>query len=436
MIPSQLDPQTAIIIHASVRGTSRVINDERTLSEVVGLSMALGLKVSDARVIRLKKVTPATFLGGGLILSLQDELKELGAGLLVFDGELTPVQQRNLEERLQVKVLDRTGLILEIFSLRALTKEGRLQVELARIAYERSRLVRTWTHLERQRGGKGFLAGPGERQIESDRRELSDKAILLRKQLDKVRKTRNLHRKSRQKRNCPIIALVGYTNAGKSTLFNLLTDANVYVEDMLFATLDPTIREIKLDNQFSAVLSDTVGFISNLPTELIEAFRATLEEVTEADLILHVRDIASKDTNDQCNDVKNILSMLQEQNGKMPAVVEVWNKIDLLDTEIREFIEAKAKKRETPPVIISSQTGEGIEHLKQRLCDILQTDQRELKLVVPESDGQVLGWFQQNGRIISCDPLDTGDLSCVVRLDGLAYSKFCSAFPKLAAPAE
>ena len=239
MIASKLDPQTAIIIHTSIRGRSRVIDDDSALSEAIGLSLALGLNVSDAKVIRLKKIIPATFIGGGAILSLQETIQKQSAGLLIFDGELTPVQQRNLEEKLQTKVLDRTGLILEIFSLRARTKEGRLQVELARIAYERSRLVRTWTHLERQRGGKGFLAGPGERQIESDRRELSDKAVVLRKQLEKVRRTRGLHRKSRQKKNCPVIALVGYTNAGKSTLFNLLTDANVYVEDMLFATLDP-----------------------------------------------------------------------------------------------------------------------------------------------------------------------------------------------------
>ncbi|MBL1429931.1 GTPase HflX [Oceanicaulis sp. AH-315-P02] len=436
MIASKLDPQTAIIIHASIRGRSRVIDDDSALSEAIGLSLALGLSVSDAKVIRLKKIIPATFIGGGAILTLQEEIKQQNAGLLIFDGELTPVQQRNLEEKLQTKVLDRTGLILEIFSLRARTKEGQLQVELARIAYERSRLVRTWTHLERQRGGKGFLAGPGERQIESDRRELSDKAVVLRKQLEKVRLTRGLHRKARQKKNCPVIALVGYTNAGKSTLFNLLTDADVYVKDMLFATLDPTIRTIKLDNQFTAVLSDTVGFISNLPTELIAAFRATLEEVTEADLVLHVRDIASKNTEEQSRDVNGIMSMMQEQSGKMPPVIEIWNKIDLLDEEARTFLTAKALKKKEPAILISSETGEGVDILKQKLCDLLQQDHRQLKLIVPSSESQVLGWFQKNGRIISCDPSDAGDLSCVIRLDDLAYGKFCNVFPKLAAIAE
>jgi GTP-binding protein HflX len=436
LIASKLDPQTAIIIHTLIRGQSRVIDDNNALSEAIGLSLSLGLNVSDAKVLRLKKIIPATFIGGGAILTLQEEIKKQSASLLIFDGELTPVQQRNLEEKLQTKVLDRTGLILEIFSLRARTKEGQLQVELARIAYERSRLVRTWTHLERQRGGKGFLAGPGERQIESDRRELSDKAVVLRKQLEKVRRTRRLHRKSRQQRNCPVIALVGYTNAGKSTLFNLLTDADVYVEDMLFATLDPTIRTLKLNNEFIAVLSDTVGFISNLPTELIAAFRATLEEVTEADLVLHVRDIASQNTEEQRSDVKSIMSMMQEHCGKMPTVIEVWNKIDLLDEETRTFVTAKATKQKKPAILISSETGEGVEVLKQKLSDLLQKDHRQFKLVVPSSESQVLGWFQQNGRIISCDPINEDDLSCVVKLDSLAYGRFCNDFPKLAAISE
>jgi len=406
------------------------------LHEFEQLVLSCDCELFGSEEILIRKAVPSTLLGSGQAEKITDLVEEFEADVVFVDHALTPVQQQNLETTWAEKVVERTGLILEIFGSRARTREGVLQVDLASLNYQLGRLVRSWTHLERQRGGKGFLAGPGERQIESDRRELSDKAVVLRKQLEKVRRTRGLHRKSRQKKNCPVIALVGYTNAGKSTLFNLLTDANVYVEDMLFATLDPTIRTIKLNSQFSAVLSDTVGFISNLPTELIAAFRATLEEVTEADLVLHVRDIASKDTEEQSRDVKSIMSMMQEQSGKMPPVIEVWNKVDLLDKEARTFVTAKIIKQKESAILISSETGDGVDILKQKLCDLLQKDHRQFKLIVPNAESQVLGWFQKNGRIISCDPSDTGDLSCVVKLDDLAYGQFCNAFPELAATAE
>ncbi|PHR60273.1 MAG: GTPase HflX [Robiginitomaculum sp.] len=431
MIPVDEAPQSAIVIHPVVRSENRELDPENGLNEAVGLTLALDLVVSHAQTLKIKKIIPATFLGGGAIEQLKDNLQAEQADLLIFNGQLTPVQQRNLEERLHVKVLDRTGLILEIFSKRARTKEGRLQVELARISYERSRLVRTWTHLERQRGGKGFLAGPGERQIESDRRALSEKAISLGRLLEKVRRTRQLHRQARVKRDCPMIALVGYTNAGKSTLFNQLTEANVLVEDMLFATLDPTIREIILENNKEAVLSDTVGFISNLPTELIAAFRATLEEVTQADLILHVRDIASAQTLEQKQDVESVLKKLKEEGGSEPKMLEVWNKIDLLSEEDLDYLRGKAKKMDMPPVLISAETGVGLDALLERVSGILQTREQTIELVVPSNSGAALSWLHTNGQVLSCEPDEFGDLACVVKLNQIAVGRFQSAFPKL-----
>ncbi len=425
--------QAAIIIHPHLQSGSSAIDPQNAVNEAAGLAIALNLDVVDSRVLNLRKIIPATYIGGGAIDNLLQKFKQTRAGLLIFDGELTPVQQRNLELALQVKVLDRTGLILEIFSIRARTKEGRLQVELARIAYERSRLVRTWTHLERQRGGKGFLAGPGERQIESDRRALSDKAIVLERQLEKVRRTRRLHRKARKKRDCPIVALVGYTNAGKSTLFNYLTDAGVFVQDMLFATLDPTIREIKLADDFTAMLSDTVGFISNLPTELIAAFRATLEEVTEADLILHVRDISSPFSEEQHLNVQQVLQNIQGTDDDLPPVLEVWNKIDLLDEEAYDFLKAQSAKRATSPVMICVHSGEGMDELRRRMYEVLGQDQCLLQLTIPASQSDVFGWIQSNGRILQCEAIEAGDMDCLIKLDKPSLGRFKAAFPALAA---
>jgi len=430
---TKVEAQPAIVIRPHYRTDFSNSDPQNALSEAQGLAVALGLSVVHASVINIRKIIPATFIGGGVIESLLIKIKETNAKLLIIDADLSPVQQRNLETAMQVKVLDRTGLILEIFSLRALTKEGRLQVELARIVYERSRLVRTWTHLERQRGGKGFLAGPGERQIESDRRDLSDKAVALGRQLEKVRRTRRLHRKARKKRDCPIITLVGYTNAGKSTLFNRLTDANVFVQDMLFATLDPTIREVKLNQDLTAVLSDTVGFISNLPTELIAAFRATLEEVTEADLILHVRDIASPFSEEQRQNVEQVMAKLLEQSAKLPPVLEVWNKIDLTDSETREFLTAKAAKQETKPILISANTGEGLEELTAKMSDLLDAGHCVLQLTIPPGQSDAFDWIQRHGRILQCDAIeDSSDLDCVIKMDRPAFNKFKSTFPKLA----
>ncbi|MBL4595235.1 MAG: GTPase HflX [Robiginitomaculum sp.] len=426
-------PNGAIIVHPFTRLSQRSHDPEAALSEAIGLSCALNLVVCDALCLNVKKVIPATFIGGGAIENLAERLGKYNAKILVFDGQLTPVQQRNLEERLQVKVLDRTGLILEIFSLRAKTKEGRLQVELARIAYERSRLVRTWTHLERQRGGKGFLAGPGERQIESDRRELADEAIVLGRRLDKIKRTRSLHRKARIKRHVPMVALVGYTNAGKSTLFNRLTDADVLVKDMLFATLDPTIRDVQLPGRTKAVLSDTVGFISNLPTELIAAFRATLEEVTQADLVLHVRDIACLQSEKQKHDVEEVLKQLHPANGKMPTMVEVWNKMDLLTEENQNFLRERAAKLSVPPILISAETGEGTQNLLERVASILHGDQQTIIITLPAKDSSALNWLHQHGRIVRCDAAKNQDLECEVTLDVAAMGRFQAQFPELMA---
>ncbi len=432
MIDVIVAPQGAILIHPITRHSRRVLDPAQTLAEAQGLAEALGLNVRLARSVVLKKISPATFIGGGLIEELVQQLAQFDAKLLVFDGELTPAQQRNLENKSQAKVLDRTGLILEIFSLRARTKEGRLQVELARIAYERSRLVRTWTHLERQRGGKGFLAGPGERQIESDRRILSEKAQSLTQQLEKVRRTRNLHRKARKNRDCPLIALVGYTNAGKSTLFNYVTDADVLVKDMLFATLDPTIREFVLPGQKKVLLSDTVGFISALPTELIAAFRATLEEVVHADLIVHVRDIASGQSSEQKYDVEEVLRKMGQDGHELPPMIEVWNKIDLLSPDEQERIAKRAKKQSQPAIIVSASTGQGMDHLRDYLAQTLSTDEKTLQLEIAEEESAMLGWLHQHGRILTCEPNKAGNLQCCVALDTVSLGRFHAAYPKYA----
>ncbi|VAW02586.1 Ribosome LSU-associated GTP-binding protein HflX [hydrothermal vent metagenome] len=430
MIPVAQTPDRAVIVHPITRNDNP--NPQAALDEAVGLTLALELEVAHAVTVNVRKIVPATFLGGGMIAELGQKMHELDAKVLVFDDELTPVQQRNLEERLSVKVLDRTGLILEIFSMRAQTKEGRLQVELARITYERSRLVRTWTHLERQRGGKGFLAGPGERQIESDRRGLSEKAVGLKKQLEKVRRTRKLHRQARVKRHVPMVALVGYTNAGKSTLFNLLTKADVFVKDMLFATLDPTIRELQLSGNNQAVLSDTVGFISALPTELIAAFRATLEEVTQADLVVHVRDIANPQAQQQKRDVETVLQQLWQDDEPEPVLLEVWNKTDLLDAEALQYYRKQAGKMTVPPVLLSSKTGKGVEQLRQQITSLLHVGHTTITMQIPASNSAALGWLYQHAQVLDCNANEDETLHCKVMLDPATKGRFEAVFPELA----
>src|SRR5262249_34955329 len=353
----------------SGRGTPGAPAEERVerppaarLDEAVGLARAIDLEVVQPGLVPVSQIRPATYLGKGKVDEIAGIVKSLEIDLIVMDCAVSPVQQRNLEKAWNTKVLDRTGLILEIFGERAHTKEGALQVELAHLNYQRSRLVRSWTHLERQRGGFGFLGGPGETQIEADRRQISERISRIERELDKVKRTRALHRENRKRVPYPIVALVGYTNAGKSTLFNTLTKASVRAEDLLFATLDPTLRAVDLVGGTRIILSDTVGFISDLPTMLIAAFRATLEEVTEADIVLHVRDSAHEDTVAPAEVVAGILRELGVDPDDHRRVLEVWNKIDLIDADERQRLQNKASRKpeESRPVLLSALTGEGI----------------------------------------------------------------------------
>ena len=369
-----------------------------------------------AAVVTVAQPKPGTLLGTGKIAEIAGALDEHDAGLVIVDHPLTPVQQRNLEKEWNAKVIDRTGLILEIFGRRASTKEGTLQVELAHLNYQKGRLVRSWTHLERQRGGAGFMGGPGETQIEADRRMLQDKIIKLERELEQVRRTRQLHRSKRKKVPHPIVALVGYTNAGKSTLFNRITGAGVLAEDMLFATLDPTLRRMKLPQGRTVILSDTVGFISNLPTHLVAAFRATLEEVLEADLILHVRDMSDPDNGAQSNDVLRILADLgiDEKDGA-ERILEVWNKIDGLEPEAREALVQKASSTANT-MAVSALTGEGIDTLMAEINRRLSGALVDRDVIVPVDRMQVLPWVYDHSIIDEREDLEDGSVRVALRL--------------------
>jgi GTPase len=391
---------------------------EARLDEAAGLARAIDLVVADTVLAPIGQIRPATYLGKGKV----DEILGLIAGhdieLVVMDCALGPIQQRNLEKAWSTKVLDRTGLILEIFGRRAKTKEGSLQVELAHLNYQRSRLVRSWTHLERQRGGFGFMGGPGETQIEADRRLIGDRITRLENELKKVQATRRLHRAGRRRVPYRVVALVGYTNAGKSTLFNRLTRADVQAADMLFATLDPTLRAIALPHGGKAMLSDTVGFISNLPTQLVAAFRATLEEVLEADVILHVRDISHEDAEAQQHDVEAVLSQLGIDPEASDNLIEVWNKIDRLDAAAQENLRNIAARRppERPCLLVSAETGEGVDALLQTIEDRLAAARITLDLTIDASDGAGISWLHRNAEVLSKE-LQDGRYAMTVRVD-------------------
>ncbi|WP_406874000.1 GTPase HflX [Aminobacter sp. P9b] len=395
--------------------------------EAVGLARAIDLEPVHTAIVTLNDPRPATLLGTGKVEEFAEIVKERGAELVIVDHPLTPVQQRNLEKEMNAKVLDRTGLILEIFGRRARTKEGTLQVELAHLNYQKGRLVRSWTHLERQRGGAGFLGGPGETQIESDRRALQEKIIKLKRELETVVRTRDLHRAKRRKVPFPVVAIVGYTNAGKSTLFNRLTGASVLAEDMLFATLDPTLRRVRLPHGTPIILSDTVGFISDLPTHLIAAFRATLEEVVEADLVIHLRDISDPDTAAQAEDVERILADLGVDAADTDRVVEVWNKIDQLDEGNRErLLSDGSDGRKLPPIAISAITGEGILALagliEQRVSGELESIDVTLE---PSQLGQI-DWLYRNGDVVSRTDNDDGSVSMTLKATASARDEIAA----------
>jgi GTP-binding protein HflX len=396
----------AWVLHPDIKSDASRRAPEPALEEAVSLAAALpGLEVVGQEVVRLPRVHPGMLFGSGKIAELGQRFKAAEIELVLIDGHVGPVQQRNLEKEWKLKILDRTGLILEIFSDRARTREGVLQVEMAALAYQRTRLVRAWTHLERQRGGLGFVGGPGETQIEADRRAIDDQLVRLKRQLEKVVKTRELHRKARAKVPFPIVALVGYTNAGKSTLFNRVTGAEVLAKDMLFATLDPTMRRIALPSGQEVILSDTVGFISDLPTELVAAFRATLEEVLDADLILHVRDISHPQTEEQAGDVLTILRSLGV--AESAPLIEVWNKIDLLDDDARAAMTTAAARKENIHAI-SAVTGEGIAGLLQQVDDMLRPAEVVETLDLDFAAGRKRAWLHEQGVVEGEEQTETG----------------------------
>jgi len=410
-------------------GTLGLRSPEARLDEAVGLTMAIDLSITAAEIAPLREVRPATYLGLGKVEELARRIEAEEIALVMMDCALSPVQQRNLEQAFKAKVIDRTGLILEIFGRRASTKEGRLQVELAHLAYQKSRLVRSWTHLERQRGGFGFLGGPGETQIETDRRLIQERMTRIEKDLEEVKRTRGLHRASRDKVPYPTVALVGYTNAGKSSLFNRMTEAEVLAKDMLFATLDPTTRAIALPHGLKIVLSDTVGFISDLPTQLVAAFRATLEDVISAQIILHVRDIANADTEAQELDVKQVLGDLGITGAATQRIIEVWNKADLLEPkEALRLAEVATRRGEGAPVLVSALTGQGVEALLEEIERRLAQGRQTLKVVLPPDDGAGLAWLYENAEVLSRKVGRTGKITLLVRVGASEVERFSRRF--------
>ncbi|MEQ8405263.1 MAG: GTPase HflX [Oceanicaulis sp.] len=440
MIDRRPAVETACVIHPQFADTGQDRAEAR-LEEATGLAEALDLKPVEARIEPMRKLEPGTFFGSGKLEMLRVRLEDLGAHVLIIDTALSPVQQRNLEKALKVKVIDRTGLILEIFGRRAQTREGRLQVELARLTYERSRLVRTWTHLERQRGGQGFMGGPGETQIETDRRILADKMAKLRRELEEVKRTRELHRKRRKAAPWPTVALVGYTNAGKSSVFNVLSEAKVMAKDMPFATLDPTTRAVRTPSGRKILLSDTVGFITDLPTELIAAFRATLEEVVEADVLVHVRDMADPDNDGRKADVEAVLGALGAGAEAGQTIIEAWNKSDRLDQESFDDLAWRARlprRPDTPPAVLTSAaTGEGLGTLMALVEQALAAGDLILRLKIGPADAAALAWVHENGEVLE-ERIDetTGDTYAAARLTRPDAGRFRRKFSGLEIAAE
>lgn len=414
----------AVIVHAADQSQGDR-NSAARLEEAAGLAAAIGIDVQASHSFRVRAVRSSTLFGKGQVDKISDLVEENGAELVIIDNSLTPVQQSNLEKATHSKVIDRTGLILEIFGERAATAEGRLQVELAHLDYQAGRLVRSWTHLERQRGGFGFLGGPGETQIEADRRMIRDRMAKLRRELDQVSRTRGLHRDRRKRAPWPIIALVGYTNAGKSTLFNRLTGADVMAEDLLFATLDPTMRQISLPGIDKAILSDTVGFVSDLPTQLIAAFRATLEEVIAADLIVHVRDISHPDSEAQKGDVLAVLNELGVAGEGASPMIEAWNKIDLLAAEEAQRVRELADRRKDV-VVISAMGGEGIDALQRLMSDRLSTGASVRSIVLAEHDGAGLAWLHAHGEVLESRN-EEGALHVAVKMSEADHARFLTS---------
>jgi GTP-binding protein HflX len=399
------EPEKALVLHPDVFGHASSRSPELALEEIVSLTRAIDLEVVGARIFNVSKIQAGAFFGKGQREMIAEAVQEFEPDIVIVNFALSPVQQRNLEKEFKAKVIDRTGLILEIFGARAQTKEGRLQVELAALDYQRSRLVRSWTHLERQRGGAGFMGGPGERQIELDRRMLSERMTKLRKELDSVKRTRALGRKARAKVPFPVVALVGYTNAGKSTLFNRLTNSKVLAKDLLFATLDNTLRKLELPNGQMVILSDTVGFISDLPTHLIAAFRATLEETLGADILLHVCDASQEDHMQQHDDVVQILEGLDIEYDSDERIIEVYNKIDIApDASSNEYV--RRAKFEDDVAAISAVSGEGLDDLFEKIMAKLSQTHVQTRYSIPHSYGQALSWLYEHGEITEREDQD------------------------------